>query len=132
MIRVRIENVIEVRDWDNLVTKTYGRPYSFQQQNGCMERQRFQLTIPSDYTEDEDMHDSIPEVVNGNKQGVKFDVWLSRDPIQKLESSKVNNKESDLIFFWKRSFYPDIYTVANDLHEKGLIDAGDYSINIDW
>lgn len=30
---------IDVSDWDALVTKTYGRPYSFQQQDGCKERQ---------------------------------------------------------------------------------------------
>ena len=30
---------IDVSDWDALVTKTYCRPYSFQQQDGCKERQ---------------------------------------------------------------------------------------------
>jgi hypothetical protein len=34
--------------------------------------------------------------------------------------------------FWERNFYPDTYTVANDLYDKGLIEAGDYIINIDW
>jgi hypothetical protein len=29
-------------------------------------------------------------------------------------------------------FYPDIQTVANDLHKKGLFPADKYNTNIDW
>lgn len=126
-----IKNVkmIDVSDWDNLVSKTYGRPYSFQQQDGCKGRGIFDLTIPSKYTEDDDMYDSIPEVVNGDKMGVKFKVWLERDP-----KKPVGNETQDWMIglFWDRNFYPDIETVANDLHKKGLIEAGKYKINIDW
>ena len=34
--------------------------------------------------------------------------------------------------WWKRNFYPDIEMVANDLHAKGLLEAGEYAIDIDW
>ncbi len=128
MIKYKNKKVIEVHDWDELVETTYNRPYNFQQQNGCQERGTFQITIPSKYTEDEYMNDTIPEKVNGDKMGVKFKVWLERDP-----KAPVNGKTDYSIgMFWERNFYPDIQTVANDLHEKGLIEAGEYTINIDW
>lgn len=74
-------NMIEVQDWDDLVSKTYGRPYNFQQQNGCQGRGIVQITIPDaeTYPCDEDMHDEIPEIVNGEIMGVKFKVWLDRN-----------------------------------------------------
>lgn len=75
------------------------------------------------------MHDKIPEKINGDIMGVKFDVWLKRDPKQPVG----NEKEAWSIgLFWERNFYPDIHTVANNLYERGLIEAGDYSIDIDW
>lgn len=122
--------MIDVSDWDDLVTSTYGKHYNFQQQNDCRSRGIFDLTIPSEYSEDNDMHDSIPEEINGEEMGVKFDVWLNSD----LEKHKQNNNWSDweAELFWERNFYPDIHTLANDLHKKGLIEAGTYSIKIDW
>lgn len=35
MIKTKSVKIIEVNDFDNLVSKTYGRTYSFQQQDGC-------------------------------------------------------------------------------------------------
>lgn len=126
-ISTRTELVIDVSDWDTLVTETYQRPYSFQQQDGCKDRQRVQITIPDD-TWDYD-NDSVPEVVNGEEMGVSFKAWVERDPKQELP----NDKNSwSLSLFWERNFYPDVQMVANDLHAKGLIEAGDYVIDIDW
>jgi len=128
-LKYRIVRFVDVSDWDDLVKKSYGRPYSFQQQDGCQSRGIFNLEIPSEDSEDEYMHDSISEVVNGDRMGVKFKVWLARDPKQPL----INQSYSGALnLFWKRNFYPDINTVANDLYNKGLIEAGDYIINIDW
>ena len=122
-------NIIEVQDWDKLVSKTYGRPYKFQQQDGCKVRGTLSIEIPSDYTEEEEMHHSIHESVNEEIMGVKFSTWLKRDP-KKLRSE--SDSEISLKIFWARKFYPDVHTVANDLHKKGLIEAGSYIINIDW
>lgn len=151
MLKYKKVKTIDVFDWDNLVRETYGKPYSFQQQEGCKERGTFNITIPSDYTEDDEMNDSIPEVINGNKMGVKFDVWLKRNVNEPLNPTQKELKDcsyywgktiedeiewkqsqSHIDLFWERNFYPDVYTVANDLYEKGLIEAGDYVINIDW
>jgi hypothetical protein len=34
--------------------------------------------------------------------------------------------------WWERNFYPVIEMVGNDLHRKGLIKAGEYTIDVDW
>lgn len=122
-------NLIEVDDWNKLVKETYSRDYNLQQQNGCMERQIINLTIPSDDTNDKEMNEKIPEEVNGDIMGVKFSTWLARDPKQLL---KKDRESWSLNLFWERNFYPDLQTVANDLHAQGLVEAGKYIINIDW
>lgn len=63
--------------------------------------------------------------------GVKFKTWLDRDP-KKLLKNKDDQNDFSLELFWDRNFYPDVQTVANDLHKKGLIEADDYIIDIDW
>lgn len=35
MLKYKNVRVISVQDWDDLVEKTYGRPYNLQQQDGC-------------------------------------------------------------------------------------------------
>lgn len=127
-MKISTVNMITVQDWDDTVQKTYKRPYSFQQQNGCQERGSFDLTVPDDDCDD-NMADSIPEVVNGDEMGVKFSVWLSRSPKKKLKDRK---DAFGLELWWARNFYPDIQAVANDLHAKGILPAGDYVIRIDW
>lgn len=127
MLNYENKKFVDVQDWDKLVEATYQRPYRFRQQDGCKPRGIFYLTVPNNESKDDEMNDSIPEVVNGDEMGVKFKVWLERDPGQWL-----SNDSFWLSLFWTRNFYPDIYTIANDLYEKGLIEAGDYIINIDW
>lgn len=127
MIKIKTEQVIEVHDWDKLVTKTYGRPYNFQQQDDCKARGRVSITVPDEANDYE--NDTIPEEVNGKEMGVSFKAWLERDPKKKLDTG---GSISGLTMFWERNFYPNVQMVANDLHEKGLLPAGEYTINIDW
>lgn len=129
MIKHKEVKVISVQDWDNLVEKTYSRPYNLQQQNDCMERQRIRITVPYQHTDEEAMNDSIPEVVNGEEMGVKFGIWLNRDPKQKMKDQKY---DYELNLFWERNFYPLLESVVNDLYRKGLIEQGEYEIDIDW
>ena len=128
MIKIKNVKIIEVSDWDKLVSDTYGKPYNFQQQDGCQPRGIFHLTIPSEYTYDDEMNDEIPEVINGEIMGVKFEKWLERDPNQPV----AGRTDYGIGLRWERNFYPDIHTVANDLHKRGLIEAGEYSIELDW
>lgn len=130
MIKIKTKQVISVQDWDDLVIQTYGKPYCFQQQNGCQERGNFNLRVPEGAEDFE--NDTIPEKVNGDEMGVSFKAWLARDPEQKLDTEDKWQRDYGLDLFWNRNFYPDIQMVANDLHTKGLIPAGKYVIEIDW
>jgi hypothetical protein len=121
--------MIKVQDWDGLVEETYGRPYSFQQQDGCKDRGIFKLTVPEEW-EDNDV-DSIPDKVNGREMGVSFKAWLARDP-KEWNGDPEDNSEWCIRLFWERNFYPNVQLIANDLHAKGLLPAGEYIINIDW
>ena len=126
-MKTKTTKLIEVGDWDELVESTYSRPYNFQQQNDCQERGVYHLKVPakaSDYK-----NDTIPEEINGEEMGVSFAAWLARDP---KEWNGDPEDQDFLDMFWERNFYPDIQMVANDLHAKGLLDAGEYAINIDW
>ena len=132
MLKYSTRKMIDVGEWDDLVISTYNKPYSFQQQYGCQSRGIVNITIPTEWNNDKNMHDSIPEKVNGPKMGVKFDIWLSRDPKQPLADEEEPSSQWEIDLWWDRNFYPDLQTVANDLYTKGLIEAGDYSIEIDW
>lgn len=151
MLKFKKVNLIDVDDWDNLVEETYGKIYSLQQQDGCRDRGIINISIPDDAWEEEEMHDRIPEVVNGEEMGVKFETWLKRDPAEPLNPTADELKEcnyywgdsekekedfitdkSNIRLFWERNFYPFLQTVANNLHKKGLIESGDYMIKIDW
>lgn len=127
---MKTQNVkmIALDEWDNLVEQTYGRPYAFQQQDGCKDRGVYHLTVPSKYPEDFD-RDIVPEIVNHNKKGVSFKAWLARDPKQSLPEQEFGFQ---LLLWWQRNFYPNIEMIANDLLARGLIESGDYCIEIDW
>lgn len=126
-MKIRTEKVIDVNDWDNLVIETYGRPYSFQQQDGCKSRGVVHLSVPAEADDYE--RESVPEIVNHPRMGVSFAAWLKRDPKAPLAGDETNHS---LILWWDRNFYPDVQMIVNDLHAKGLLEAGDYTINIDW
>lgn len=131
MIKYEMIKMVKLIDWDNLVKETYSRPYSFQQQDGCQGRGIHRITIPDlAYAYDYE-NDTIPEEVNGEEMGVSFASWLARDVNE--WSSDFERKQSWILpLFWHRNFYPTIQMVANDLHAKVLIEAGDYIIEIDW
>jgi hypothetical protein len=127
-MKIKNQKIIELEDWNNLVSETYGRTYDFQQQDGCQGVGLVYFSVP--YKEGYDFtRDSIPEIVNGEEMGVSFKAWLARDPKQPLEGQEY---DFDLDLWWERNFYPSLWSVANDLHEKGLLEAGDYAIEIDW
>lgn len=127
MLPYENKRIVDLSDWDNLVRETYGKPYSFQQQDGCQSRGTVNISIPDGADDYE--NDTVPEEINGDDMGVSFKAWLERHP------KEWNGTEEDKRFlnmYWERNFYPAIQMIANDLHEKGLIEAGDYVIEIDW
>jgi hypothetical protein len=127
MLPYQNKRIVDLSDWDNLVRETYGKPYSFQQQDGCQSRGSFKISIPDGADDYE--NDTVSEEINSDEMGVSFKSWLERHP------KEWNGNEEDKRFlnmYWERNFYPSIQMIANDLHEKGLIEAGDYVIEIDW
>jgi len=129
MIKIKTQQVISVDSWDELVQNTYGRLYSFQQQDDCQERGNVDITVPVLGYTDAFNNNTVLEEVNGEEMGVSFVNWLDRDPALLIPNQKY---DWELSMFWERNFYPDLQMVANDLHAKGLIPAGEYVINIDW
>ena len=119
--------MIEVQEWDDLVENTYNRPYSFQQQDDCKDRGTHSLTVPDEPMDYE--NDSVPETVNHPNMGVSFKAWLERDPKQPIPE---RSEDWALEMWWERNFYPTIDMIINDLYKKGLVEAGNYQINIDW
>jgi hypothetical protein len=126
-MKFTIKRVIDVSDWDAVVKTTYGRPYSFQQQDGCKDRGVHDFTVPAEAYDFR--NDTVSEVVNCDEMGVSFAAWLKRDPNLPL---KDRDSDYSLGLWWARNFYPEFQMVANDLHSKGLLEAGEYTINIDW
>jgi hypothetical protein len=128
MLKVNNIKQIDVQDWDELVQETYNRPYMLQQQDGCRDRGIQYITIPVNNPEDY-KNNTIPEIVNASEMGVSFKAWLERDPKQPISERSENWA---LEMWWERNFYPTIDMIINDLYEKGLVEAGNYQINIDW
>lgn len=126
-MKTRTVQVIEVDDWNKLVTETYGRPYNLQDQdtyfnNGvCLP-----LSVPELETNDNEADDDVPEKL-GEGGMVKLATWLARDP-QTPEFPYSWERE----LWWYRDFYPDLAALANDLHERGLLPAGEYMIHVWW
>ena len=79
MIKIKQRNQIEVDDWDELVSKTYGKIYSFQQQDGCQERGIVTIEVPNEEPDDFE-ETEIPFKVNGEEMGVSFETWLKTSP----------------------------------------------------
>jgi hypothetical protein len=131
MINFNTIRSIDLQEWDGIVEQTYGRPYSFQQQDGCKSRGVVNFTVPTGGAEDFE-NDTIPEKVNGDEMGVSFQAWLARDPKQKLNSDDKWDREHGLTLFWERNFYPHMDMIVDDLHAKGLLPEGKYQIVIDW
>lgn len=126
---------IELTEWDGFVEEVYGRPYAFQQQNGCRNRGVFNFTIsskpsdPTNYAPHDFENDTVPEVVNHRERGVSFKAWLARDPKQPLHNQKY---DYELEMWWYRNFYPSIDMIIDDIKRRNLLDPGNYTIIIDW
>ena len=130
-VKFKEVKIIDVDDWDNLVTEVYGKPYSFQQQDGCKSRGIEYFDIPGDFIWWDDFeNDTIIEKVNGEEMGVSFKAWLERDPKKPLADDKDDTYHIQL--FWHRNFYPCVGMIIQDLHTKGILQDGSYGINIDW
>ena len=112
MLKYTEKRVIDDTDWDDFVKSVYKRPYKFQQQDGCKSRGIYSFSVPPRCIEDRDeSYDS----------GVPFDEWINATPPSDMEH-----------MHWERNFFPDVTMIIDDLYKKGLIESGNYIININW
>ena len=130
MLKIQKRNVINVQDWDNLISQTYDKIYSYQQQDGCKERQTVTITVPVKDPEDFE-NTEIPFEVNGEEMGVSFQTWLNTSPEETAKHFNTSSPWQNRLF-WDRNFYPHEDMIINDLYAKGLLEAGEYDIKIDW
>ena len=127
-MEMRTVKMVSDTEWDKLVMETYGKRYCFQQQDGCKDRQVVKCQVPSheyDYK-----NDSMVEEANGPEEGVSFKAWLARDPKEPMKDEEDGTRWLEM--FWDRNFYPEVSMIINDLHKRGLLEKGDFSIEIDW
>ena len=122
MVPVTIETrkVISANEFSLFVSKHYGRPYSLEDQGSLDDVGIIHIEVPDLYA-----FDYENETVDDYDAGVNFKSWLNADP-----NSSINGKfeKSDIKLFWFRKFYPELATLLNDLHSRGLIESGDYDI----
>lgn len=138
-LKIRTIKQIDVQDWNNLVIEIYGKPYSLQQQDGCKSRGLEYITVPVKNPYDYE-NDSISFIVNGNEMGVSFKAWDKSNYDSVLEEFKEQEEDTSQFklskfyteMFYERNFYPSIDMIINDLHNQGLLEEGEYQINIDW
>jgi hypothetical protein len=131
MIKHELVKQVSVQDWNDLVEKTYGRPYNFQQQDGCKSR-GIEIVETNPDWECDYKNDSVPEILNGEEMGVSFKAWLERDPNQEFSDPNHIKTSWYLKLWWDRNFYPHVNMIAEDLCKKGLLEPGEYTIVINW
>lgn len=137
--QLKVENLkcIRVENWDSFIAEVYGndKHYSFQQQNGCMERGIVEFDVDEfiEYEEAEDFDDAndtdIDYSLNGETYAISLELWLTTKPENTRKYFK-SDFENDL--FWTRHFYPSFDQLINDLRNKKLISDGKYCIIVDW
>jgi hypothetical protein len=125
-LKTNTKTIIKCQDWDNFVCKTYNKIYQLQQQDGCMLRGLIEISVPVEEPYDFE-NIEIPEIVNHREMGVNFESWLKRDVKTPLKN-QVSDYELDL--WWSRNFYPSLDMIVNDLYAKGLLEKGEYTIEI--
>lgn len=128
-LKIKTEKVIDVGDWNAFVSEIYGRPYNFQQQDGCKGRGTYPFSVPDDYEPEDYEDETVSEIDTGEEMGVSFAAWLARDPKQPLKNQKY---DFELNLWWERNFYPSVTMIIDDLCKKGLLEEGEYLILIDW
>jgi hypothetical protein len=135
--------MIDVQDFDALVQETYGKVYSYQQQDGCQPRGTMKFTVPQQWEAEDFEATTNPMVINGDEMGVSFKTWLETDPDTPVFGDRWDEKQgksvfkettekTDQRFVWTRNFYPCVDMIIEDLYKKGLIDEGEYCLEIDW
>ena len=109
-MKVTKVNLIWESEFSQLVEDTYGRPYKLQQQGDMLHQESMvRLSVP----------------------GEVFDHWQATT-LEEWVAAEYPSPKFDYDFQWEREFYPQLEEVANDLHERGLLDEGEYVLHVWW
>jgi hypothetical protein len=127
MLKYTLIKQIDDSNLTKVVQKEYGKPYCFQQQDGCQPRGTRHMS-GSGFTYDCEEFNSITEAIKEDAYGVSFEDWLAADPNDPIFGEEVWEREMT----FQRNVYPRLEYLINDIHAKGLIEAGEYQILIDW
>lgn len=121
MVKYKVVRQIDCWDWDEYIKTHYNKPYKFQQQAGCRDRGSVAITVPAD--PDDDFDD------DWRSKQVSLQEWIDAE----FDGSFDNTiEEYRTKLEGNRNFYPPLAEVINDLYDKGLLEAGDYEIIVDW
>jgi hypothetical protein len=124
--------LIEENEFSDFVSEVYGRPYRYQQTEGCLEKGTVKFSVPYERYFKPDYKENVNDSGNINKP-VRFREWLSRDPKEKPPVGLFNGDSYWYIsLFWNRHFYPYFGDLIDDLHKKGYVEEGEYILRIDW
>lgn len=130
MLKFKLTKIIDSFDLDDLIKETYNKPYCYQQQDGCKSRGTESISVPT--IDPEDYENTILEcVINGDEMGISFETWLNTT-VEEVNAKHPERYPNQNDLWWERNFYPSIDMIVNDLYEKGLIEEGNYTIDIDW
>jgi len=131
-MKVSTIRMVYVDDFNQFVTETYGRPYNFQQQEDRREKELLWIEVPTEKPVDEFAGKDIPKDYSTKEMRVDFDIWVARDPKEQIKCPPDREDRSwTLLLWWERNFYPDINMILWDLYNRGLIESGEYYINMD-
>ena len=119
--------MIDVQEWNKIVSSTYWKPYNFQQQDWCKDRWTFKFNVPNDeWDEYEWIEELTPVSQYETNMWVDFMKWQWTPAIIDWPDWR------EEVLKWERYFYPSVYSVANDLFNRWLLAEWEYLINIDW
>lgn len=111
--------LIDEGEFSRLVSKTYQRPYSFQQQGSMMGQDTiWEFSLPLRYEPDD-------EYGYNDWEGPSLLEWCTT-PIGEFDS------EWKAKLHWHREYYPEFEAVIDDMHKRGLIPDGDYALHVQW
>lgn len=129
MLKLETIKVIDVDKWNDFIVETYGKPYNFQQQDGCKERQYTNVDVKY-YVGEWDINEELEELeeYGGDIPFVRLDEWLAKE----VEKPSEGNEKWRIETRWERDFYPHIGELIIDLYNKNLIKLETFYINIDW
>ena len=110
--------VLHESEFSDLVRQTFERPYSLQQQGDMHSQESFvRFDVPADREEEE------------HWQAVSMEEWLAATPPDPEDRSMEAFTDR---LRWDREFYPQLDSVANELHARGQLDAGTYVLHVWW